>query len=456
MAVKQGDRVVLRTEKFSSDGSCIARTSEGLVVFVPGALPGEEIRGRIVRKKREYAIAETEEILFPHPGRSLPFCPLYERCGGCQLQHAEYTLQCRLKRDIVLDAFERIYRGPFPDISSCEPSPRERNYRNKGSLPLGGSGGKTEAGYYARRSHDIVPVASCPILSRGIGDLPGTVSGILSSLGFPPYDEKNGKGLFRHLILRCGTGTGDVLLSLVAARKLSRSEKERAEQRLVPLLRSQCPNLRTVTLNYNFSRSNVIVGETTETLFGDGLIEEELHPFRFRYDSTAFFQVNSEQAARLYETAAHMAGAGGTGKVLELYSGIGTLSCFLARDASSVTAVEEWLPSVERMRENVEVNGLSGKIRILPGPVEDNIRSLAADFDTVVVDPPRTGCSREAIRSILTIAPRDIVYISCNPATLARDGALLLEGGFFSQEIKCFDMFPHTVHVETAVRFASR
>ena len=209
-------------------------------------------------------------------------------------------------------------------------------------------------------------------------------------------------------------------------------------------------------MNYNFSRSNVIVGETTETLFGDGLIEEELHPFRFRYDSTAFFQVNSEQAARLYETAAHMAGAGGTGKVLELYSGIGTLSCFLARDASSVTAVEEWLPSVERMRENVEVNGLSGKIRILPGPVEDNIRSLAADFDTVVVDPPRTGCSREAIRSILTIAPRDIVYISCNPATLARDGALLLEGGFFSQEIKCFDMFPHTVHVETAVRFASR
>lgn len=452
MAVKQGDKVVLRTEKISSDGSCIARTSEGLVVFVPGALPGEEIRGRIIRKKREYAIAEAEEILVPHPGRIIPFCPLYERCGGCQFQHAGYSLQCQLKRDIVRDAFERIYRTPFPEIDSCEPSPSERNYRNKGSLPVGSAGGKTEAGYYARRSHDIIPVASCPILAKEIRDLPGTVSGILSSLGFPPYDEKSGKGLFRHLILRCGTSTKNVLLSFVAARKLSKTERERAEHRLVPLLMSHCPNLRTVTLNYNFSRSNVIVGETTETLFGDGLVEENLPPFRFKYDSTAFFQVNSAQAARLYETAAQM--TGGAGKVLELYSGIGTLTCFLAKNAASVTAVEEWLPSVERMKENVETNGLAGKIRILPGPVEENIRSLAGDFDTIVVDPPRTGCSREAIRSILDLAPANIVYISCNPATLARDAAFFHQEGYRPKEIKCFDMFPHTVHVETAVRFS--
>jgi 23S rRNA (uracil1939-C5)-methyltransferase len=456
MAVNQGDRVVLRTEKISSDGSCIARTSEGLVVFVPGALPGEEIRVRIVRKKREYAIAEPEEILLAHSGRSLPFCPLYERCGGCQLQHAEYTLQCRLKRDIVRDAFERIYRAPFPDIVSCGPSPRDRNYRNKGSLPIGNAGGRTQAGYYARRSHDIVPVVSCPVLAKEICDVPGTVSDILSSLGFPSYDEKTGKGLFRHLILRCGSSTGNVLLSLVAARRLSKAEKERAEHRLVPLLRSHCPNLRTVTLNYNFSGNNVIVGEKTEPLFGDGLIEEELPPFRFRFDSTAFFQVNSEQAVRLYEAASRMAWAGGTEKVLELYSGIGTLTCFLAEGASSVTAVEEWMPSVERMKSNVEANGLSGKIKIIAGPVEENIRSLKGDFDTVVVDPPRTGCSREAIRSILTIAPRNIVYISCNPATLARDGALLLEGGYFPREIKCFDMFPHTVHVESVVKLERR
>ena len=456
MAVKLGERVVLRTEKISSDGSCIAHTSEGLVVFVPGALPGEEIKGKIVRIKREYAIAEPEEILSPHPGRSTPFCPLYERCGGCQLQHAEYSLQCRLKTDIVRDAFERIYRGPFPEIPTCEPSPIERYYRNKGSLPIGSAEGGTAAGYYARRSHDIIPVASCPILAKEIGNLPGTVSGILTGLGFPPYNEKTGKGLFRHLILRSGTGTGNVLLSLVAARRLSKSEKERAEHRLIPLLRSQCQDLRTVTLNYNFSRSNVIVGKTTETLFGDGLIEERLSPYRFRFDSTAFFQVNTEQAARLYKTAAQMAGQEGTENVLELYSGIGTLTCFLAEGASSVTAVEEWMPSVERMKDNVEANGLSGKIRILPGPVEDNISSLSENFDTVVVDPPRTGCSREAIRFITTIAPRNIVYISCNPATLARDGALLREGGYFPLEIKCFDMFPHTVHVETAVRFARR
>ncbi len=192
---------MLRTEKISSDGSCIARTSEGLVVFVPGALPGEEIRGRIIRKKREYAIAEPEEILLPHPGRSTPFCPLYERCGGCQLQHAEYSLQCSLKRDIVRDAFERIYRGTFPDIPSCEPSPREQNYRNKGSLPIGNAGGKTAAGYYARRSHDIVPVTRAPYSRRKCRSCRERFRYFQPWL--PPYDEKSER-VCRHLILRCG------------------------------------------------------------------------------------------------------------------------------------------------------------------------------------------------------------------------------------------------------------
>jgi 23S rRNA (uracil1939-C5)-methyltransferase len=453
--LKQGDVVQFRTEKITSDGSCLARTSGGLVVFVPGALPGEEIRGRIIQKKREYAVAEVEEVLTPHPGRSQSFCPLFSKCGGCQFQHADYSLQCELKRDIVQDAFERIYRAPFPEIRTCERSTREKNYRNKGSLPIREKAGKTTIGYYARRSHDIIPVTSCPILAEGIKDFPGTVSGALSELGLPSYNETNGKGLFRHLILRCSNSTGNTLLSLVASRDLSKKEKNLLEHRLIPLLQSQYPNLGSVTVNYNFSRSNVIVGEKTDIVMGDGLIEEKLAPFRFRYDTTAFFQVNSEQAAKLYETAAQMARFHGESKILELYSGIGTLTCFLAREASLVTAVEEWLPSVRRMKENVEANGLSSKIHILSGSVEKNLHSLNEDFDTVVIDPPRTGCSREAILFFLSKSPHCIVYISCNPATLARDAAILREGGYYPEEIKCFDMFPHTVHVETVVRFSS-
>lgn len=339
--MKTGESIRLQTGKISSDGSAIARTPEGLVIFVPGALPGEDLDVRLSFRKKEYAIGSPEKIYMPSPRRTEPFCPLYGACGGCQLQHATYDLQRELKWSIVNDAFERIYKNPYPEISPCSGSPLEKNYRNKTSFPVGGRAGSAILGYYSRRSHDIVETARCPIMAKDVEEAPELFAYALRSSGLAPYNEKTGKGMIRHIILRYSFSTKDILVSIVTAKKASKEEKKLIIEKILPPLKATYENLRTMTLNYNPSRGNVIVGKNTETLCGDGIIEEDLGPFRFRYDTTAFFQVNPLQAVRLYEKAAEMASAEGNDPILELYSGIGSLTAFLCRHSSSVTAVEE-------------------------------------------------------------------------------------------------------------------
>ncbi len=451
--MKQGEIVELKTEKISSDGSCIARGSDGMVIFVPGALPGETVKARVAVRKKEYAVANLEEVISPAPGRREALCPLYGRCGGCQLQHADYRLQLELKRSMVQDAFERIYRAPFPEIGPCRPSPGEWNYRNKTSLPAGQKKGRFAMGYYARRSHEIIPVQSCPVLAKKMEFLPGVFFSEISKIGLLPYDEKMGRGLLRHLILRCAGESGEILASLVAGRRLSRSERRRIEGALLPSLKSALPGLRTLTINYNFSRGNVILGSDTEVLYGDGFLEEAMPPMKFRIDTTAFFQINTEMASILYREAARMALSGDVRRILELYSGVGTLSCFLAAEGAAVTTVEEWASAAALMKENILLNGLSDRMEVFAGTAEEKMGSAVGSYDAVVVDPPRSGCGREVLDRIGTLSPSLIVYVSCNPATLARDGAILLEKGYRPAEIKCFDMFPQTVHVETAVLF---
>ncbi len=454
--LKTGDRIALDVEKISSDGSGIARTSDGLVVFLPGALPGERVEGRITVKKREYAIASPENILIPQSRRAVPFCPHYGICGGCQLQHAEYSLQCDLKKAMVEDAFTRIYKKPFPPISSCVPSPEERAYRNKASLPVRKGNGRIIPGFYRRRSHEVIPVKNCPVLAPELNEALGIMAEILPSLGLSPYDEKTARGLLRHLILRQGRATEDLLLALVLSRQISAEEREILLSKLLPRLLKNLPGLRSFTGNYNPKAGNVIVGSSTEIFFGDGLVKELLDPFTFQYDTTAFFQVNSLQAVQLYKEAASFSVRSGQDSILELYSGIGTLTAFLAAASSRVTAVEEWASSVAGMKENMAANGLNERVIVLAGAVEDHISSLSHPFDGVVIDPPRTGCSEKVLGGIIALSPERVVYVSCSPATLARDAAFLYEGGYVPLKISCFDMFPQTSHVETVALFEKR
>lgn len=451
-----GDSVRLRVEKISSDGSGIARAIDGLIVFLPGVLPEEEAIARITAKKKEYAIGVPERILVAHSERVSPLCPLYGKCGGCQFQHADYSLQLHLKTSIVRDAFERIFKHPYPPVTLCVGSSVGQNYRNKASFPVRDVGGEMFLGYFARRSHTIVPITACPVLASEIENAPGILSETLSHLGLTSYDEKSGKGMLRHVILRFGIFTGNVLLSLVVAAAPSQSEKKKLVKKLIPTLSEKFSGLRSVTLNLNASSGNVIVGEKTVILHGDGLVAENLPPFRFMYDSTAFFQVNTHQTLRLYAVVVEMAVSSGQDSILELYSGIGSLTAFLARSSFTVTAVEEWGPSIDRMNENIAANGLSGKVRIIRGSVEKHIHCLPGTFDAVVLDPPRTGCGEEVSKGILALAPQKIVYVSCNPATLARDAAWFFEGGYVPEKIVCFDMFPQTVHVETVALFTPK
>ncbi len=454
--LKKGDSLLLRTEKISSDGSGIARLPDGLVVFVPGALPGESLRTRITTLKKEYAIAAPEEIVESHPKRTRPACPVYDFCGGCQLQHAEYALQLELKQSIVHDAFTRILKRPFPSVPPCIPSPDQMAYRNKTSLPVRSSDGKPGMGYFARRSHAIVPMKSCPVAAGRIDEAFSIVMDALPSLALPPYDERGGKGLLRHAIFRQSIEKADTLVSLVVAGPLSARQRNLLKTRLLPSLQTAFPGLRGLTLNLNATAGNVIVGPNTELLWGDGLLEEELSPFAFEYDSTAFFQINSRQAHALYQYTENIARFSGDESVLELFSGIGSLTAFLTQSSRRVTAVEEWESAVRLMKSNMARNGIENKATVIAGAVENIVPALEERFDVVVLDPPRTGCHPSVLHKVLSLNPQKIVYVSCNPATLARDAAILFDGGFDIEGITCFDMFPQTVHVETVVRLSRR
>lgn len=445
----RGDSMELQAERISSDGSSVGRLSDGMTVFIAGALPGERVRGRITARKKSYAVAVAEEILEAHPSRSTPPCPVYHRCGACQLQHASYPLQLELKRAILEDAFRRICKRPFPEIPPCIPSPDQTGYRNKVSLPVREAGGLPAMGYYARGSHDIVPMKSCLVAAKLIDRAFATVSAALPALGIPAYDERSGKGVLRHAIFRHGIKTGELLVSLVIASPLKARQRNRLEEQLVARLKSEFPGLRSFTLNLNRSPGNVITGLETEAILGDGLVEEELSPFRFECDTTSFFQVNTCQARAMYEYAARAGGVAQAANVLELYAGSGGLTAFLAGAAGRITAVEEWPPAVSLMESNMERNGMKERVTIAPGAVEKVIPDLKESFDLVVLDPPRTGCTPDVLRGVLSLKPSTIVYVSCNPATLARDAATLVDGGYSIESLTCFDMFPQTVHVET-------
>lgn len=308
-------------------------------------------------------------------------------------------------------------------------------------------------GYFARRSHDVVPIKNCPVAAEHIDRAFSVVAENMSLLGLAPYDEKKGKGTLRHVIFRQSIETNDTLISFVVADALSSSKKTILEKRMLPALQESLPCLRSVTLNLNQTRSNVIVGPKTEILFGDGLIEEILPPFRFEYDTTAFFQVNSRQARFLYEYVSDAANLTGDERVLELFSGIGSLTSFLAARSHHVTAIEEWDSAVQMMRSNLSRNGVGNKVTVIAGAVEKVVPSFDGVFDVLVLDPPRTGCDAIALRKALSLNPHRIIYVSCNPATLARDACILNDGGFSLDNLACYDMFPQTVHVETVARF---
>ena len=434
------EHVTLEVSALSSEGTGISRTERG-VVFVQGALPGEIVNAEIVSRKKDFMIADTLSVERPSYGRINPKCKYYGKCGGCQLQHASYDEQLRLKAGLVRDAMIRIggfQRERFNELV-CEPSPMSWGYRNKAAFPVQSINGKIMTGFYRAGTHRLELIRTCPVNAERINIMYANILERLDSMKITGYDELSHTGKLRHIITRTGMNTGDTLLSFVINGKLSPGNMKSL---------AHASNASTITLNHNSKPGNIILGTYTENLKGSGIITERLGNFTLMFDTTSFFQVNTGQAEKLFSYASSQ--TEGAKNILELYSGTGSLTCYLAQRAENITSIEEWRGAVHMAMKNLRANNFDN-VRALCGRSEEVISDLKDKYDCVVLDPPRNGCDRSVIEAVNSFGVKKIVYVSCNPATLARDCKIFSGHGYNLVSIKSFDMFPQTAHVETVV-----
>ena len=440
---REKESLTLEISALSSDGAGIARTERG-VIFVHGALPGEVVNAEIVARKKDFSVADTLEIIKASQDRIIPKCKYYGRCGGCQLQHADYNLQLMLKAGLVRDAMTRI--GGFDSKNfaglTCEESPSSWNYRNKAAFPVQDLRGKIITGFYRAGTHRLELIRQCPVNAKRLNEIYGKILDSLDTAKYPfdGYDETRGSGKLRHIIARTGINTGESLLSFVINGKLS----AKSVKALVSLGNQARPN--TLTMNHNSKPGNVILGTYTENLTGSGLISETLGKYKLFFDTASFFQVNTGQAEKLFSYVSSL--AGDSKNLLELYSGTGSLTCYLAENAKNLTTVEEWRGAVKMAVKNLHANNFDN-VQALCGRAEEIISELRDSYDSVVLDPPRDGCERRVIEAINDFGVRKIIYVSCNPATLARDCKILAGHDYKLVSIKAFHMFPQTAHVES-------
>ena len=435
----------------NSEGEGIARTGEdGFVLFVPGVLPGEEAEVRIVLKKKNYAAAKVIRRINDSPFRRAPRCPAFGRCGGCSLQHLSYPSQLLLKKETLKASLERIGGIEDPQIFDCVPSPSEWRYRNKASIPVQCAAGESiRAGFYKTRSHDIVPYRDCAIAAAEINEKTAEILSVLRKSGFRGVRRDGAGGsreVIRHIVLRKARFTDDMLCAVICARALSPAETKALREALAAV-----GGLTGAVCNINTSSGNFIWGEKSFPLFGSGTMREKLGEYEFIFEAGSFFQVNSEQTLALYNYAATLALEGSPSKILELYAGTGSMTAFLASGGAEVTAVESWEPAARYIAENAALNGIK-TITPVTARSEDIIENLCGRyFNAVVLDPPRAGCDEKVTETLSAMKSERIVYVSCNPATLARDIKRLAEYGYKFMHAKPFDMFPQTAHVESVV-----
>ncbi|HAJ94270.1 MAG TPA: 23S rRNA (uracil(1939)-C(5))-methyltransferase RlmD, partial [Synergistaceae bacterium] len=407
----QGDIKKFKITEINNEGEGIVRLGdERFVVFVPDALPEEEVTCRIVQAKKNYATAKVIVRHNDSPIRIKPLCPLFGKCGGCQLQHIDYASQLQLKNKTVYDAIKRIGGVPDPSVDKCIPSPSQWGYRNKASLPVQTDRReKFLAGFYKNRSHDIVPFIGCPILLPKLESNVVSLTHDLKEAGLEGWNEKSHHlmGFIRHLVFRTARYTEQSLCGVVAGRSADRNET----RKLKSIALGHSDHLRGMVFNKNPSKGNFIWGDEFSSIYGETVMEEVLGKYRFSFEISSFFQINSEQALELYKYAANMAAGGSPQNILELYSGAGTLTAFLSQGAKHVTAVEEWPQASKYLKINAELNTLNN-ITGHSGSAEDVTESLSGNkFETVVLDPPRTGCDPRVIASIIKISPQKIVYV---------------------------------------------
>ena len=451
MPLQKNQILTLRIERLSSDGSGVAHSADGEAVFVPGTAPGDEARVRIVKDCGRYAFGILDELLTPSPDRIPVDCPVAGPCGGCSLRHLDYAAELRAKQESVLDAFRRIGGLEVP-VLDILPSPEVDRYRNKVQFPVGvDKNGAPCIGFYAGRTHRIVPCPDCKLQPGVLNEIGNALCAFFSQQGIRPYDEQSGKGLVRHIFLRRGAHSGQIMVCLVC----TRAKLPHAEQ-LCTALREQFPAISTILLNVNAKNTNVILGGENHILYGPGYIEDTLCGVPVRLGPLSFYQVNTLAAERLYGVAAQYAQLTPDDALLDLYCGMGTIGLSMADQCRELIGVEIVPEAIESAKANAARMGkaVAAKSRFFCADAGQAATQLAAEGlhpDIVMLDPPRKGCDEATLSAVVRMAPRRVVYVSCNPATAARDAAWLEKNGYHAEKVQPVDLFPRTKHVECVI-----
>ncbi|MBQ4045218.1 MAG: 23S rRNA (uracil(1939)-C(5))-methyltransferase RlmD, partial [Lachnospiraceae bacterium] len=464
---QKNDIVSVKITDMSEDGEGIGK-AQGFAVFIKDAVVGDLVRAKVMSVKKGYCYAKLQEILEESESRIRPVCPVASSCGGCQLQAMAYQAQLDFKTEKVRGHLQRI--GHLEDVT-VEPALGMKeaagcqegmetiwHYRNKAQYPVTeDKEGRIRIGFYAGRTHSIIETSKCFIGSPCNEKIVETIRAWMIRHHIRAYNEENGQGYLRHIMIRQGRYTGQIMVCLVVS---SRKMKKSAQDDLIAGLTGIYPckpeasetYIRSISLNINTSRNNNILGPEMVQLYGPDYIEDMIGNLKFRISAQSFFQVNPVQTRVLYEKALEFAGLTGHETVWDLYCGSGTITLFLARKAEKAYGVEIVPPAIENARINARENGITNA-EFYVGKVEEVLPELyekeGIRADVIVTDPPRKGCDEAVLRTMVLMQPEKIVYVSCNSATLARDLRYLEDHGYKTRKVQPVDLFPQTVHVET-------
>lgn len=419
---------------------------EGFTVFVDGGLVQDKIKVKITKSKKNYAVGDIVEIIEKSPFRVERKCSeSLRQCGGCQIQELDYQKQLDVKTNEVKQVISRI--GKLDDVVIHDTLGMEHpfRYRNKAQFPIQKKDNMPVIGFYKKKSHDLISTDECIIQHEVNDKIIKIIKTYIRAYNVSIYDEKTHKGLLRHLVTKVGFTTGEVMIVLVANGKKLPYLKE-----LASVLKENIPGFKTLVVNVNTQKTNVILGKENIVAYGDGMIRDYIGELVFEISPLSFFQVNPLQTEVLYNKALEYANLGENDIVFDIYCGIGTISLFLAQKAKKVYGIEIVEDAIKDAKRNAKINNMDN-VEFYVGKAEEVVPKMYKEgkrANVVVVDPPRKGCDEKVLDTIVSMEPDRVVYVSCNPSTLARDLAYLNERGYKCHEIQPVDMFPHSVHVE--------
>ena len=446
--VQLNEKIEVVFDDVTHEGQGVAKV-DSYPLFVPGALQGEKGMIQVTKINKSYGFGKILDIYEESPERMNPPCPLYHECGGCQLQHVSYEGQLKIKEKHVQDCLVRIGKITDAEVLPALGMETPWHYRNKAQVPVGQRNGKLIAGFYKKRSHEIMEMDACIIQQKQTDETIQAVKDICARYRIRPYDEKQHKGILRHIMVRYGRTSGEIMVVLI-----TRTKDLPHKKKIVQEIKARVPGIRSIIQNVNSKRTNVILGDETIVLWGRDVIYDSIGDVQFAISAKSFYQVNPEQTKVLYDKALEYAELKGDETVIDAYCGIGTISLFLAKKAKKVYGVEIVPEAIEDAKKNAELNGITNA-EFAAGKAEEVIpewyqRGVKADV--LVVDPPRKGCDPALLETILQMKPKKVVYVSCNPATLARDLRILEDGGYKTTKVQPVDMFPQTGHVEAVAQ----